>query len=127
MKAKLGAARVVVHRELGCAGAYTLEASLGGRLSVRQHFGVSSYIEQGALLCRGIAELAGEPSALHMLQQAETQGRNPWFSTVFRQVLNLCRHPWVPTLTLLLPAETQAVEGKELASLCMSGNHIRTH
>jgi hypothetical protein len=60
VKAKLGAARVVVHRELGCAGAYTLEASLGGRTSVRQHFGVTSYLDQGALLCRGIAELAGE-------------------------------------------------------------------
>ncbi|KAL6756575.1 hypothetical protein V8C86DRAFT_2645415, partial [Haematococcus lacustris] len=57
-KPKLGAARVVAHRELGCAGAYTLEASLGGRSADRCHFSAVDYVNAGAELCRAIAELA---------------------------------------------------------------------
>ncbi len=51
-KAKLGAARVVVHRELGCAGSYTLEASLGGCAATRTHFSAADYISMGMELCR---------------------------------------------------------------------------
>jgi len=51
-KAKLGAARVVANREFGCAGAYTLEASLGGRAQGRSHFSAADYIGLGENLCR---------------------------------------------------------------------------
>jgi cytosolic carboxypeptidase protein 1 len=58
-KSKQGAARVVVHRELGCAGAYTMEASLGGRShGLRTHFSARDYLGLGETLCRAIAELA---------------------------------------------------------------------
>ena len=51
-RAKLSAARVVVNREMGVAGAYTLEASLGGSSATRTHFGVRDYVALGHNLCR---------------------------------------------------------------------------
>ncbi|KAG1659460.1 hypothetical protein FOA52_007930 [Chlamydomonas sp. UWO 241] len=57
-KAKLGAGRVVVNRELGVAGSYTLEASLGGQSTERRHFSARDYVLQGHNLARAIAELA---------------------------------------------------------------------
>ncbi|KAG2436433.1 hypothetical protein HXX76_006736 [Chlamydomonas incerta] len=57
-KVKLSAARVVVHRELGVAGSYTLEASLGGGSAAGAHFGARDYLGMGANLCRAICELA---------------------------------------------------------------------
>lgn len=51
-KAKLGAARVVLARELGVAGAYTLEASLAGSSTSHCHFGVRDYLLMGHNLCR---------------------------------------------------------------------------
>ena len=42
----------VVHRELGIAGSYTMEASLGGSSTTRMHFNVRSYLSQGHDLCR---------------------------------------------------------------------------
>ncbi|KAG2486615.1 hypothetical protein HYH03_014783, partial [Edaphochlamys debaryana] len=58
-KAKLSAARVVVHRELGVAGSYTLESSLaGGSAGGGRHFGARDYLGMGHTLCRAICELA---------------------------------------------------------------------
>lgn len=57
-KCKMSAARVVVHRELGVAGSYTLEASLGGGSASGLHFGVRDYLAMGHSLCRAICELA---------------------------------------------------------------------
>ncbi|KXZ45627.1 hypothetical protein GPECTOR_52g29 [Gonium pectorale] len=57
-KAKLSAARVVVHRELGVAGSYTLESSLGGGSVSGSHFSVRDYLAMGASLGRAICELA---------------------------------------------------------------------
>eukprot|EP00198_Chlamydomonas_reinhardtii_P010662 XP_001699999.1 predicted protein [Chlamydomonas reinhardtii] len=57
-KVKLSAARVVVHRELGVAGSYTLEASLAGSSAAAAHFGARDYLCMGANLCRAICELA---------------------------------------------------------------------
>ncbi|GAX75978.1 hypothetical protein CEUSTIGMA_g3421.t1 [Chlamydomonas eustigma] len=71
-KAKMGAARVVVNRELGVAGSYTLEASLGGHSSSQTHFNVRDYIMQGATLGRAIAELA-EVDDLELLEEMCTQ------------------------------------------------------
>lgn len=51
-KAKLGAARVVLARELGVAGAYTLEASLAGNSTSHCHFSVRDYLAMGHNLCR---------------------------------------------------------------------------
>lgn len=40
-------------------GAYTLEASLGGRSGPnRSHYSVGDYLRMGATLCQAIAELA---------------------------------------------------------------------
>ncbi|GLC39944.1 hypothetical protein PLESTB_001819000 [Pleodorina starrii] len=57
-KAKLSAARVVVHRELGVAGSYTLEASLAGSSASATHFSARDYLAMGHNLCRAICELA---------------------------------------------------------------------
>ncbi|GIM17414.1 hypothetical protein Vretimale_19956 [Volvox reticuliferus] len=57
-KAKLSAARVVVHRELGVAGSYTLEASLAGSSTSATHFSARDYLAMGHNLCRAICELA---------------------------------------------------------------------
>lgn len=53
-KNKLSAARVVVHRELGVAGSYTMEASLGGQSTGRTHFSARDYLLQGWTLCRSV-------------------------------------------------------------------------
>ena len=52
VQVKLSAARVVVHRELGVAGSYTLEASLAGGSAAAAHFGARDYLCMGANLCR---------------------------------------------------------------------------
>ncbi|EFJ43011.1 hypothetical protein VOLCADRAFT_106960 [Volvox carteri f. nagariensis] len=57
-QAKLSAARVVVHRELGVAGSYTLEASLAGSSTSANHFSARDYLAMGHNLCRAICELA---------------------------------------------------------------------
>ena len=51
-KCKVAAARVVVNRDLGVAGSYTMEASLGGQSSTRTHFTAKDYIQLGTNLCR---------------------------------------------------------------------------
>jgi hypothetical protein len=51
-QAKLSAARVVVHRELGVAGSYTLEASLAGSSTSATHFSARDYLAMGHNLCR---------------------------------------------------------------------------
>lgn len=57
-KSKSGSARVVACRQLGLAGSYTLEASLGGASHNRCHFTAQDYMEMGEALCRGVQMLA---------------------------------------------------------------------
>ncbi|KAF5834507.1 hypothetical protein DUNSADRAFT_8800 [Dunaliella salina] len=77
----LGAARVVANRELGCAGAYTLEASLGGRALGRTHFSAADYISLGENLCRGVAALAEVDDAALLEDMARNVSLPPVSST----------------------------------------------
>lgn len=80
-KAQLGAARVVVHREVGCAGAYTLEASLGGCSATKAHFSVEDYVRMGHELGRGIAALAQADDTTLLEHMATTVTLPPYVAT----------------------------------------------
>ena len=58
LKSKMSAARVVVSRELGVAGSYTMEASMAGQSHSQCHFGASDYLAQGRVLMEAVALLA---------------------------------------------------------------------
>jgi len=80
-KYKLSAARVVVHREMGVAGSYTLEASLAGQSTSRTHFSIKDYIMQGHNLCRAIADLAEVDDALLLEEMSCRLVLPPYVST----------------------------------------------